>query len=126
MSSSQGDLVFWGVSIRACPNLDIPGVQFDSKLTFEDHVRGIVFRVSQRISILRLVKRIFVDSSLLLRCYFAFVLPIIEYCFPVWGSAAECDLQLLEHQVYSVARLCPDRSFLSMCHRHRGAGLSML
>ena len=53
VSSPQGDLVFLGVSIRASPNLDILGVQFDSKLTFKDHVRGIVSRVSQRISILR-------------------------------------------------------------------------
>ena len=42
------------------------------------------------------------------------------------GSAAECHLQLLERQVYSVARLCPDHSFLSLCHWRRVAGLSML
>ena len=28
--------------------------------------------------------------------------------------------------MYSVARLCLDRSFLSLCHRHNVAGLSML
>ena len=55
-----------GLSIRASTNLDIFGVKFDSKLTFED-VRGIVSRVSQRIGILRLVKHIFVDTSVLLR-----------------------------------------------------------
>ena len=32
----------------------------------------------------------------------------------------------LERQVYSVARLCPDQNFLSLCHRRRVAGLSML
>ena len=66
------------------------------------------------------------DTSVLLRCYFAFVLPILEYCSPVWGSAAECYLLLLERQVYSVVRLCSNRSFLSLCHRRRIAGLSML
>ena len=65
-------------------------------------------------------------TSVFLRCYFAFVLPILEYCSPVWGSAAECYLQFLECQVYSVARLCPDQSFLSLCHRRRVAVLSML
>ena len=63
---------------------------------------------------------------MLLRCYFAFVLSILEYCSPVLGSAAECHLQLLERQVYLVARLYPDQSFLSLCHRRRLAGLSML
>ena len=122
----HGDLVLSGVSIRASPNLDILGVKFDNKLTFDDHVRGIVFRVSHRIGILRLVKRIFLDTSLLLRYYSAFVLPVLEYCSPAWESAAECHLQLLEHHVYSVARLCPDQSFLSLCHRYRVAGLCML
>ena len=37
-----GDLVLSGVSIRASPNLEILCMKFDSKLTFEDHVRGIV------------------------------------------------------------------------------------
>ena len=85
-----------------------------------------LFPVSQRICILRLVKRIFVDTSVLLRCYFPFILPILEYCSPVWGSAAECHLQHLERQVYSVARLCPDQCFLSWCHRRRVSGFSML
>ena len=34
---------------------------------------------------------------MLLRCSFAFVLPIVEYCSRVWGSAAEC-----HHRVDSV------------------------
>ena len=42
MSPPDGELVLSGVSIRASHNLDILGVKFDSKLTFEDHVRGIV------------------------------------------------------------------------------------
>ena len=65
--------------------------------------------VSQRISILTLLERVFVDTSVLLRCYRAFVIPILKYCFPVWGFAAECHLQLLDRQVYLVARLCPIR-----------------
>ena len=98
MNPPHGDLVLSGVSICPSPNLDILGVKLDSKLTFENHVRGIVYRVSKRIDILRLVKRVFVDTSELLRCYYAFVHPILEYFSPVWLSAAEC-LQLLERQV---------------------------
>ena len=78
VSPPHGDLILSGVSIRASPNLDILGVKFDRKLIFEDHVRGIVSGVSQRIGILRLVKRIFVDTSVLLRCYFVFVLSFLE------------------------------------------------
>ena len=53
--------------------------------------------------------------------FLSFVLPILEYCSLVWRSAAECHHQLLERQVYSVARLCPDESFLSLCYRRRVA-----
>ena len=113
-----------GVTIRASPNLDIHGVKLNSKFNFEDHVLGIVSRVYQRIGILRLVKPL-ADTSVLLRCYFAFVLTILEYYSPVWGSAAEYHLQLLELQVYSVGRLCPDQSFLSLCHRRRVARFNM-
>ena len=35
---------------------------------------------------MRLVKRVFVDTSVLLRCYYAFVTPIVSYCSPVWGQ----------------------------------------
>ena len=69
------DLVLSGVSIQVSPSLDILGMKFDGKLTFEDHVRGIACLVSERIGIFIVVKRLFVDTSVLLRCYFEFVLP---------------------------------------------------
>ena len=72
------------------------------------------------------MKRGLVDTSVLPRCYNAFVLPIIEHCSPVWWSAAECHIQLLERQVYLVARLCPDQNYLSLSRQHRLAWLSML
>ena len=45
----HSDLVLSVVSICASPNLDIFGVKFDKRLTFEDHVRGIAIRVSQEL-----------------------------------------------------------------------------
>ena len=65
-------------------------------LTYKEHVRGIGSHISQRIGLLRLVKRVFSDTSVLLRCYYAFVLTILEYCSLVCRSAAECHLQLLD------------------------------
>ena len=73
MNPPQGDLVLIKNSIHASPKLDIFAVKFDSKLTVEDNVCSIVSRLSQRIGILRLVKRIFcgdlcVTSLLLCIC----------------------------------------------------------
>ena len=67
VSPPNGDLVLSMVSIRASPNLDILGVKFDSKLTFENHVRGIVSSGSPRIAIFRLVERIYSMLMELLR-----------------------------------------------------------
>ena len=122
----HGDLVLSVVSICANPNFNILGMTFDSRLTFEYHVRGVVSRGYQRIGILTLVKRVFVATSLLLRCYYVFVLTILEYCSPVWESAAECHRQLLERQVYSVARLWPDKTFVLLCYLGRVSALCML
>ena len=71
----------WGLgsSFQRSPNLDFLGTKFGSKLSFEDQVCGNVSRVSQRIGILRLVKHICVDTSVLLRCYIAFLLLLLEY-----------------------------------------------
>ena len=52
----------------------------------------------------------------LLRYYYAFVLPILENCSSMWGSAGEFPLQLLERQVCSSARLCADLRSLSLCY----------
>ena len=57
----HGDLVLSVVTIRDSPNLDIVGVG----------------------ELVMLVKPIFVGNSVLLRCYFAFLLQILEYCSPV-------------------------------------------
>ena len=118
----HGDLVLSGVSIWTSPYLCILDVKFGSRLTFKHHV----FCVSQKNCILMLVKCVFVDPSVLLHCYSAFVLLILEYFSPVWGSAAEFHLQLLKCQVYSVSRPCPDQTFFLLCHQHHVAALCML
>ena len=119
----HGHMVLSEDSIHYSPKLNILGVKFDSKLFFKDHVRGIVSRVSHRIGILMLVKRVLSDTAVFLSWYYAFVLQIHEYCSLVCESAAECHFQVLERQVYSVARLCHDQSFLSLCYRRPVAEL---
>ena len=67
----HGDLGLAGVPMLSNLSLDILGVRFDCRLTFESHVRG-VSRVSQRIRILRMVNGMYADTSVLHRCYYAF------------------------------------------------------
>ena len=72
---------------------------FDSKMTFEKHLRSVSGAASQRVGILRKSWRVFLDRSLLGRCFLGFVLPVFEYCSAVWCSAADTHLKLLDHEV---------------------------
>ena len=52
------------------------------------------------------VKRCGLDQEMFLE--FSFILPVFEYCSPVWASAAESHLALLDRVVLNAAFMCPD------------------
>ena len=68
----------------------------------------------------------FTSSSVSLRSYNAFILPIPEYSSSAKESAANDHLQLLEDQVRAVARLCPDQCHMPPKHLRYVAELFML
>ena len=72
---------------------------FDSKMTFEKHLRSVSRAASQRLGILRKSWRVFHDRSLLGRCFRGFTLPVLEYCYAVWYSATDAHLNLLDRAV---------------------------
>ena len=60
-------------------DLVILGVTFDSKMTLEKHLRSVSRAASQRLGILRKSWRLFHDRALLGRCFWGFVLPVLEF-----------------------------------------------
>ena len=72
---------------------------FDSKLTFEKHLRSVSRAASQRLGILRKSWRVFHDRLLLERCFRSFVLLFLEYCSAVWCSAADTHFKQVERAV---------------------------
>ena len=91
----HSDLLVGSTSLN-CEFLRIHGVMFDSKFTFERHIRSISSSLAQKISLLRKSFRIFGDHDVLLRCFNSFILLCLEYCSPVWSSAADSHLKLLD------------------------------
>ena len=87
-------LTIGGTVLKESDDLIIWGVTFDSKMTFEKHLRSVSRAASQRLGILRKSWRVFHDRSLLGRCFRGFVLQVFEYCSAVWGSAADTHLKL--------------------------------
>ena len=88
-----------GTVLKESVDLDILGVTFDSKLTFEKHLRSVFRAASQRLLILRKSGRVFHDRLLIGRCFWGLVLPVLEYCCAVWCSAADTHLKLLDRVV---------------------------
>ena len=78
MHPQSPPLTIGGTVLKESDDLVILGVTFDSKMTFERHLRSVSRAVSQRLGILRKSWRVFYDRPLLGRCFRGFVLPVLE------------------------------------------------
>ena len=67
-------------------------ITFDAKMTFEKQFRSVSSAAAQRLGIMRKYWQVFHDQSLLLRSFWSFLLPVLEYCSAVWCSAADSHL----------------------------------
>ena len=104
----------------------ILGVTFDSKMTFEKHIRSVSRAASQILGILWMSWRVFHDRSLLGRCFRGFVLPVLEYCSAVWCCAADTHLKLLDRAVSGARFLTGGVFECDISHRRSVAVLCML
>ena len=114
-----------GIALTTTTSFKVLGVTLDSKLTFEDHIRSVSSSVAQKIGLLRKSFRIFNDRSVLKNCFNSFILPSLEYCAPVWSSAADSHLKLLDRNLSAIKFLNPDIS-VNLWHRRSVGSLSLL
>ena len=98
MHPQSPPLTIGGTVLKEYDDLDILGVTFDSRMTFEKHLRSVSRTASQRLGILRKSWLVFHDRLLLGRCFWGFVLTVLEYCPAVWRSAADTHLKLLDRK----------------------------
>ena len=112
--------------LKESDDLVILEVTFDSKTTFEKHLRSVSRAASQRLGILRKSCRVFHDRVLLARCFRGFVQPVLEYCSAVWCSAADTHLKLLDRAVNGARFLTGGVFECDISHRRSVAVLCML
>ena len=76
--------------LKESDDLDSLRVTFDSKMTFENHLRSVSRASAQKLSILRksMIGRFLGDAS---GASPKSLLPVLEYFFAVWRSAADTD-----------------------------------
>ena len=99
MHPQSPPLTISGNVLKEPDDLVILGVTFDSKMTFEKHLRSVSRAALQRLGILRKSWRVFHDRAHLGRCFRGFVLPALEYCSAVWCSAADTHFKLVDQAV---------------------------
>ena len=78
-----------GTVLKESAGLVILGVTFYAKMTFEKHLRSASSAAAQGLGIMRKSLQVFHDRSPLLRYFWSFVLPVLEYCSTVWSSVAD-------------------------------------
>ena len=83
MHPQSPPLSIGGTVLKESDDIVILGVTFDSKMTFDMHLRSVSRAASQRLGILRKSWQVFHDRSLLGRCFRGFILPVLEYCSAV-------------------------------------------
>ena len=112
-----------GVIVKVDCSLTILGVTFDQKLSFESHLRTLTTRLSQQLGVLRKCWKSFGDPMLIHKCFWSFILPVVEYCSPVWASAAAGHLRLLDTIVKSVVFMSAGQVKCDLNHRRDVASL---
>ena len=110
--NTSDDVIFWET--------------YDSKITFEKHLRSVSRAAAQWLGILRKSCQVFHDRSLLGRCFQGFLLPVFEYCSAVWWSAADTHLKILDRVVSGASLFTGDVFECDRAHRWSMAVLCML
>jgi len=80
------------------------GMWFDSNLKWNTHVEKTASKISQKIGILKRL-RIFIDQNTMNMLYNAIILPHIDYCCPIWTSAAKKHVNKIQVLQNHAARL---------------------
>ena len=119
------DLLIDGSVVEMVSELKILGVILDSKLSFEKQVRAIAASASMRVGIMRKTMSVFRDVTVFAKCFWPFILPVLEYCSPFWMSAATSHLSMLDHVVSQVGRLSSGSVSCDLWHRRKVASLSV-
>jgi hypothetical protein len=101
------------------------GVEVDSKLKFKTHIAKIVSSAKQRAS---LIFRAFLtrEAKFLIIAYKSYILPLLEYCSPIWSPHSVGDILLLESVQRRFTKRIPGLEDMSYDARLRALGMVTL
>ena len=82
--------------VERVTELNFLGVVLDTKLLYEIHNRSIAASASSKLGIMRKALCLFGDPILVSMYFWSFLVPVLEYCSPVWMSVATSHPGLLD------------------------------
>ena len=86
------------------------------RASLTEHICPILSPVSQKSGLIRKSFRISKDQDVLWRYFNSFIPPCLEYCSPIWPSAADSHLKLLDKNLQTCKSLIPNLN-LSLQHQ---------
>ena len=89
------DLHLLGSQIEQVSSFKFLGIIINNTLTWSDHVKYILQKVSRSISLLRRLSW-FLPRSLLVLFLKSYILPVLDYCDVVWDSCTKKEAQRME------------------------------
>ena len=102
LGSTEQDFSFNidGQQIQRCDDVDLLGVNIDSKFSFDKHISSICSEVNKQLSVIKIFKHL-IGDHIKRRLYNAFILPVFNYCSDVWhfcSKRSKDKLELLNKQ----------------------------
>ncbi|XP_044170569.1 uncharacterized protein LOC122954585 [Acropora millepora] len=97
LGSTEQDFSFNidGQQIQRCDDVDLVGVNIDSKLSFDKHISSICSKVNKQLSVVKRFKHL-IGDHIKRRLYHAFILPVFNYCSDVWHFCSKRSKDKLE------------------------------
>ena len=98
---------------------------FNFHLSFDNHIASIIAKAKQRIYLLKKYF-IYCNSLVVINGFKTYVLPILEYCSPVWSPSALGDILRSESVQRSFTKSLPDYNSLTYVEKLGKSGLRSL
>ena len=70
-----------------------------NNMTFEKQLHKVFSASALRLGMMRTSCQVFHERPFILRYFWNFVLPVLEYCSVTWCSAADSHLKLLDRSI---------------------------
>ena len=95
VNRSNFSFIMEGTELECLSDTKDLGVTFNSKLSFDTHIDNIIAKAKQRLYLLR---KSFVscDCRALILAFKTYILPLLEYCSPVWSPCLITDILRIE------------------------------